>query len=195
LVLWWRCYESDRWFWPLCVVRMTSRYSVNMVIVLCKWFAVIMTWRWRLRADTQRNWDINNGSMQITFYRLSFDFYPFHPAGKFVCVCVFFFLFQHLLYSWLFDGHFFFFKNCCYIFVKHVAWYIRYFASLIFFCVYFFSTRTPLYPSPIPLPLSSQQLANPHIFIDLDYLDFSVPIISYVKIYYFCLISSLRKGL
>ena len=33
-------------------------------------------------SDPQRHWDISNGSMQITFYRLSFDFYPFHPAGE-----------------------------------------------------------------------------------------------------------------
>ncbi|XP_070199666.1 bridge-like lipid transfer protein family member 3B [Littorina saxatilis] len=32
-------------------------------------------------SDPSRHWDISNGSMQITFYRLSFDFYPFHPAG------------------------------------------------------------------------------------------------------------------
>ncbi|KAK7486402.1 hypothetical protein BaRGS_00022326, partial [Batillaria attramentaria] len=32
-------------------------------------------------TDSTRHWDISNGSMQITFFRLSFDFYPFHPAG------------------------------------------------------------------------------------------------------------------
>lgn len=32
-------------------------------------------------TDCNRHWDISNGSMQITFFRLSFDFYPFHLAG------------------------------------------------------------------------------------------------------------------
>ena len=32
--------------------------------------------------EANRRWKINGGSMQITFYKLSIDFYPFHPAGK-----------------------------------------------------------------------------------------------------------------
>ncbi|GFO39322.1 uhrf1-binding protein 1-like protein [Plakobranchus ocellatus] len=31
--------------------------------------------------EEKRHWKINGGSMQITFNKLSFDFYPFHPAG------------------------------------------------------------------------------------------------------------------
>ncbi|CAL1533724.1 unnamed protein product, partial [Lymnaea stagnalis] len=33
------------------------------------------------QEEEKRHWKINGGSMQITFFKLSIDFYPFHPAG------------------------------------------------------------------------------------------------------------------